>query len=365
MPALPFEYRFKLQRLFTIVVAWQIVAVLTTLYERTVSASAVMQRGSVSFDFSTALGFNMAAALMGALMGGSFLVFYVNVRFRDRPYAWTVIAVAASFVLVVAVITALLGAFVALGAGRSFADPQVQAAFVAFVTDPLHAKNIILWGPVVMLTQFTLQISDKFGPRVLWHFLWGRYNVPREEERIFMFADLKSSTTIALRLDNERYHRFLRDYFADLTDPIQYNRGEIYQYVGDEIVVSWNASDGLAGSACLNCFFQMRAAIALKAPKYVERYGAVPAFKAGMHIGHVIAGEFGIIKRDITYSGDVLNTTSRIQGVCNTYEVDLLCSDNLVRRLPPDGRHRVTSRGLVELKGKGMKTGVNSVTLRD
>lgn len=116
MPALPFEYRFKLQRLFTIVVAWQIVAVLMTLYERTVSASAVMQRGSVSFDFSTALGFNMAAALMGALMGGSFLVFYVNVRFRDRPYAWTVIAVAASFVLVVAVITALLGSFVALAA---------------------------------------------------------------------------------------------------------------------------------------------------------------------------------------------------------------------------------------------------------
>ena len=39
---------------------------------------------------------------------------------------------------------------------------------------------------------------------------------------------------------------------------------------------------------------------------YLQKYNVVPRFKAGAHIGNAIAGEIGIIKRDITYSGDVL-----------------------------------------------------------
>jgi adenylate cyclase len=40
--------------------------------------------------------------------------------------------------------------------------------------------------------------------------------------------------------------------------------------------------------------------------KYLQRYGLVPSFKAGIHCGNVIGGEVGIMKREITYSGDVL-----------------------------------------------------------
>ena len=128
-------------------------------------------------------------------------------------------------------------------------------------------------------------------------------------------------------------------------------------------MVSWTAPDGLSDSQCLRCFFQMREAIALRAPKYLARYGVVPEFKAGTHIGRVIAGEIGIIKRDITYSGDVLNTTSRIQGICNAWGVDLMCSEDLLKRLPPDDRFERSMLGEIELKGKGAKTGVGSVRL--
>jgi adenylate cyclase len=54
-----------------------------------------------------------------------------------------------------------------------------------------------------------------------------------------MFVDLLSSTTIAEALGNEKYHNLLHDFYADITNPIIYNKGEIYQYVGDEVIVSW------------------------------------------------------------------------------------------------------------------------------
>jgi adenylate cyclase len=360
MPFLSIEYRIKLSKALSIILTWLAIGVVMTFYESNAARSMIAQQGATSFDLGQALIFNLSVALMGSVLGGSFLVFYVNERFRERPYAWTVLAVAVAFILIVSLITVVMGMVVASQSGP-FADPGWKRAFTAFVGDTMHRKNILLWAPVVMITQFTLQISDKFGPRVFWRLLWGRYNVPREEERIFMFCDLKSSTSIAEKLGNERYHLLLRDYFADLTDPIQYSRGEIYQYVGDEVVVSWTAESGLRDDQCIRCFFAMKDALARRAARYEERYGVAPTFKAGVHMGRVIAGEIGIIKRDITYSGDVLNTTARIQGRCNALGVDLLCSAALLERLAlRDGLERIVL-GDEELRGKEGNVRVGTV----
>ncbi|MBA3647641.1 MAG: adenylate/guanylate cyclase domain-containing protein [Chitinophagales bacterium] len=196
------------------------------------------------------------------------------------------------------------------------------------------AQNIVAWSGAVALTQFFLQISDKFGQGILWSFIMGKYHSPREEEHMFMFVDLASSTTIAGKLGNKNYHSLLKDFFADITNPIIHNKGEIYQYVGDEIVISWKLKNGIDNNQCLNCFFDMRKKIYEMKEKYESIYGLVPEFKAGLHYGKVIAGEVGIIKRDITYSGDVLNTTARIQSKCNEYQVKILCSDELLGLLP-------------------------------
>ena len=83
-----------------------------------------------------------------------------------------------------------------------------------------------------------LQISDKFGPRMLGRFLIGKYHQPREEQRIFMFMDMKSSTSIAEQIGNKQSFNLLNDLFNDITDAILASDGEIYQYVGDEVVIS-------------------------------------------------------------------------------------------------------------------------------
>ena len=84
---------------------------------------------------------------------------------------------------------------------------------------------------------------------------------------------------------------------------------------------------------------------------YMKTYNYIPSFKVGLHHGQVIAGEIGIIKRDVTFSGDVLNTASRIQGKCKEYGVTILVSDDLLDLLPQnDLIQRVF--GNVELRGR-------------
>ena len=68
----------------------------------------------------------------------------------------------------------------------------------------------------------------KTGKNMVRLFL-GQYHKPREVERIFMFIDLKDSTTIAENLGNEAYSSFVTEYFNDLSDAINAFGGEIYQ----------------------------------------------------------------------------------------------------------------------------------------
>ena len=87
--------------------------------------------------------------------------------------------------------------------------------------------------------------------------------------------------------------------------------------------------------------------------KYAKRYNAIPDFKVGLHCGQVMVGELGKIKRDIAFSGDVLNTTARIQSMCNEKGVDILASKAFAEKLGKLPRGiTVKSLGDERLKGK-------------
>jgi DNA-binding response OmpR family regulator len=175
---------------------------------------------------------------------------------------------------------------------------------------------------------------------------------PKEEVRIFMFLDMKSSTTIAEKLGHVKYYNLLNDFFYDVSEPILQSKGEIYQYVGDEIVVSWLLGDGLQNMNCIECFFKIVEAIKNFAEKYENHYGLVPEFKAGLHYGNVTTGEIGVEKRETVYTGDVLNTTSRIQELCNSYNEKLLISKTLLDHLSIHDKYKINKLGEITLRGR-------------
>ena len=106
--------------------------------------------------------------------------------------------------------------------------------------------NLSLWIFIFICTLIVLFIDDKYGPGVFIAFIRGKYFKPNRVQRTFMFLDLKDSTTIAEKLGEYEYFNFLKDVFKDVTKPITSAKGTIYQYVGDEIVVTWKKTDDLA-----------------------------------------------------------------------------------------------------------------------
>ncbi len=345
--------RIKFTKLSVIIIAWLIIGSMMAGYDYFLLTSGLSAGIAPGFSFVNHLIFSLVAAFLGAVMGGSFLVFYVNEKYRDKPYGFTLLAVTLSFVVVVSIITIVL-AFIAAAVqtGKSFSDPETKKAFYSFLTNSLHVKNIIAWSSVVAITQIMLQFNTKFGEGNIWNMIRGKYQTPREEQRIFMFVDLNGSTSIAEKLGDEKYHQLLKEFFADITNPILDNKGEIYQYVGDEVVIAWKYEDGTQYNRCINCFFDMKREMQQQSKKYLAKYELVPGFKAGIHCGRVVAGEVGIIKRDITYSGDVLNTTSRIQGKCKEFNAEIIASDELISLLALTGKYTARFLGSIKLRGK-------------
>ena len=189
-----------------------------------------------------------------------------------------------------------------------------------------------------------------------------KYLRPKDEERIFMFLDLKASTAIAEEIGHRRYFEFISDFIADATTPILNNHGEIYQYVGDQIVISWRMDKGQFDPHCIKCFFDIKNQIEQLSVKYQAKFDVVPAFKAGLHSGDVTVGEVGVIKKDLVFSGDVLNTAARIQSKCNEYHAELLISSDLAGKLTTKG-YEMKRIGKIRLKGKQTLVELNSVHL--
>ena len=149
--------------------------------------------------------------------------------------------------------------------------------------------------------------------------------------------------------------KLLNDYYADITEAILQTSGEIYQYVGDEIVVSWKFKNGFKNNNCLHCFFLIKEIFSDASEKYNRKFGLVPGFKAGLHCGKVTTGEIGVVKKEIIFTGDVLNTTARIQASCNNYGIDILVSNDLIAKLKIENEYILTEIGECELRGKNEK----------
>jgi adenylate cyclase len=180
-----------------------------------------------------------------------------------------------------------------------------------------------------------------------------------------MFMDLKSSTSAAEKLGHLRYSAFIRDSFSDINDILFQFGAQVYQYVGDEIVVMWPASEGLKNHVCIRFYFACRKQFQDRAEYYRTNYGFLPDFKASAHMGKVTAVEIGEIKKDIAYHGDTLNTAARIQSVCNEYNKDFLASETLLEKIAIDPRMTIASLGMILLRGKTEKVGIASVDWTD
>ena len=221
---------------------------------------------------------------------------------------------------------------------------------------------------LTVLTSLYADIERLLGRHVLKGLLFGTYSRPKNENRFVMFLDLAGSTAAAERLGSLKFHAFLNDFFCDIARPIINHGGEIYKYVGDEVIITWPEKSVGLSHGPLMVFSAIDEIVKRRHDYYTSRYGLIPQFRAGLHFGTIVAGEMGLTCQEIAYSGDVMNTAARIQSECRLRNEIFLVSDDALSRIREKAEFPssiiIVSHGTVSLRGKSTELAISAVRLK-
>ena len=308
--------------------------------------------GAIIVDPEIYIFATLTVGLVGLLVGAVELLF-LNRRLASLSLGAKLVSKTLFYMaLLSAVMLILYPIAAALEMNTGLMDARVGARLQEFVFSKASLGTGVQLTTSLVLSLFYAEMSEQLGANVLTNFLTGRYHTPKEERRVFLFSDMKSSTGIAEQLGHQRYFSFLRAYYAALEDAIVDHGGEVYQYIGDEVIVSWPEEAGLRDHTCVRCVFRMKEDLRGEAQRFEEEFGVAPDFKAGMQTGAVTTGELGALKKEIVFSGDVLNQAARLQALCGELGTDILLGDELRAGLVGNEGWAFESLGEHVLRGK-------------
>ena len=210
---------------------------------------------------------------------------------------------------------------------------------------------ILFVGGFVFVLINTLLHQIGYAP--LGRIMMGFYQKPREEYMIFMFLDLQSSTSFAEKLGHEKYSYFIQDCFKCVSNSLLATWGRVYQFVGDEVVITWDGKKDKNFKRSVDFYCLYEEALEKRRDYFEEEYGLHPVFTAAINVGKVMATEVGEVKRELAFHGDVLNTAARIQKQCKPYKKNILVTPDFANRLIKTTKdYKVNYVDLVKFLGK-------------
>ena len=331
--------KFRNKRRWQIMQQYCIGWTLAFIFFAIVRGEGTKELGSVQFEVWESI---LHAFIIGPILGC--ISGYAQILTEENSYN----RISFQKMLVLRVLYVIMFLVALISFGYAFYGEDIT--FIDFAFEP-GSFAIYLYIVSVDIFMFGLrQVNLFLGSNNFWKLLRGRFYTPREEERIFMFLDLQSSTKHAENLGHIEYSKMIQDCFNDLGIVVE-NEAEIYQYVGDEVILTWKFKDGLKDQNCLNAYYNFKQRLDNRKEHYLKNYNCTPHFKAGMNAGIVTVAEVGKYKKEIAYHGDTINTAARIQGQCNELKQELLISERLKNALS-NSDFRFDKLGRIELKGK-------------
>ncbi|WP_051202221.1 adenylate/guanylate cyclase domain-containing protein [Ferrimonas senticii] len=200
------------------------------------------------------------------------------------------------------------------------------------------------------------------GTRNLVNMGLGNYHRPRQEERVFLFIDMAGSTAHAEALGDFQFSRLVQDCFDLLSSCVTRQHGEIYRYIGDAAMISWELNHDRNLEHSLDLYHEFVQLIGWHRDYFEEQYGFMPRFKGAIHGGRVMTAVVGVNKQEISYFSDVINTLARLQDQCGPLKKNLLISGQIRHRLGDNPNYQLEAIGPMRLKGKQHEIDVYAVT---
>lgn len=344
---------FKTRRRIRVIKNYAIAWALSFEFLVIIRGIGTQEQGMIDFDFLTASLISLPLGLFFGCISG--LVQVISEEKHYKSISLQKLILIRSLYMILFLSGLILCSY---GLVWVFLDVRVPLVDFAFDTGsiPVYLYIVFFEGFITFVSQIKLLLGETHFRQLTR----ARFYSPREELRIFMFLDLQSSTKIAEELGHIKYSQFIQDCFEDVSVVIEYE-AMIYQYVGDEVVLTWDMNKGLRDNNCIEAYFSFLDQIEKRKDHYLKTYGKVPFFKAGVHGGQITIAEVGVYKREIAYHGDTINTTARIQSMCNELNAELLVSVSL-KELLDSNKYIWEEKGSIELKGKREEVVLYSVT---
>jgi len=236
---------------------------------------------------------------------------------------------------------------------------------------PGFFKSEIFFSVFIFLLLFSIMfnvlkvISEHLGPQAFWTALIGKYNTPLEEDRTFIFLDLKSSTAIAERIGHAQYSLFINECFQILTKYMYKYGASLYQFVGDEAILSWKTPTAKKTLTPLQLYFDFSEHLLKENERLKNDFDANAKFKATIHSGLVAVTKIQSVKNEIVYHGDVLNICSRMMEECNRLGKDLLVSQTIAEWLENNQTYKARFVEELMFRGKEKESQIYEINKTD
>lgn len=162
------------------------------------------------------------------------------------------------------------------------------------------------------------------------------------------FTDMRGFTKIAESLQPERVAYLLQEIYPTALETIRREGGEVDKIIGDALL--YRHQDPAAAILMVE---KVQAALTSAAGKAAAQAGCkIPVFTSGLHTGPVfvclIGSRGGFV--DYTTLGDTVNLSSRIQSLCQYYQVSTLVSGDTLRASTGIIGHKLLD--VVSVKGR-------------
>jgi len=184
--------------------------------------------------------------------------------------------------------------------------------------------------------------------------------LPSKRCLTLLFADIANFTQRAERVTPEVLSELTQQILERLTAVAHHHGGTVDKYMGDAVMVFWNApfaQDDHADRGVAAAMDMMAAIEQFNAEGSALLEGEPIAVRIGVHTGEVVVGDLGTrFRHAYTAIGDAVNVTARLQTLARELHEYLVVSKQtveLLTRVWP-----LVSRGDIALKGRQETVGV-------
>jgi len=232
------------------------------------------------------------------------------------------------------------------------------------------ATGLAVGGLSVLVRRLILRVSALGREAAMVNRLFGQYVSEEARARIVsttaglkgerveavvLFSDLRGFSTFSEGRPPEEVVERLNAYFEKMVTAVHQSGGVVDKFIGDAVMATFGALNPVENPAlaAVSAARAMRAGLATLNATWAAQ-GLSPFDNGvGLHLGEVVVGPIGSdARKDFTVIGDVVNTASRLEGLCKDKGVHLVVSDAVYRRLPDAARAQFQALGPSTVKGR-------------